>query len=618
MTPPEQAALRWPAVTPEEPEIPVAPGDSDRPDVPRKSITHWFGPEAALGLLGIGSWAYGISSLAPTDIGRYGLFGSGSGSACLLAGLMLLLAGFLLELGRRARPWMLTIELIALIVAIHSAVPLIFHAPEYAWVYKHVGVASAFQRYGRVTESSSIYQEWPAFFSVVASLSSLAHTRPLTFATWAPLAFELADALLLVALFRLLIGKRRIVWLAIVLYEGIISWVGQDYLSPQAFTYLLWLGMAVIILRWLRAPAPAPGQSGRLARLRGPLIAGMPAAPQTSKAMRAVAVVLVTTIFVAIVTSHQLTPYMVIASVAALTLLDLVRPRWLVLPLAAIAGGYLALHYGLIAQQFGGLFSGGSPVANASGARGTADASMAAVWSSRAVHVLIAAMWLTAIGVIVARRRRLGQVAIPALLAFSPFVILFAQSYGGEAIYRVYLFSAPWCALLIARSLWELRPRRRWPWAVLVTMGALLGGLAGLYGTASVNAFTPGEVDASLWLYAHIPSSALIVLPVENFPALESANYQRYDIQILPADPQLGPVTMDESNVTQVESWITGLGHHTAYVVVSRSMQDWADFYGSPVGYAQLVRELPTSFHGSVIYHNGDATIYRVTVPGGN
>jgi hypothetical protein len=616
MTPTEQAALRWPAVTPEEPETELAPGNVDTADVPRKSITHWIGPGAALGLLGLGSWAYGVSSLGPTDIGRDGLLVSGS--AWLVVGLMLLLTSFLLELRGQGRSWMLGLQLIGLVVAIHGTVPIIFGAPEYAWVYKHVGIASSFQRYGRVTDPSSIYQEWPALFAAVASLSSLAHTNPLSFATWAPLAFELADALLLVALFRLLVGKRRVVWLAVLLYEGLISWVGQDYLSPQAFTFLLWLGMAVIILRWLRAPVAAAGPRGRLARLRAPLIAGMPAAPETSKPMRAVAVALVVTIYVAIVATHQLTPYMVIASVAALTLLDLVRPRWLVLVLAVIAGGYLALHYGLIAQQFGGLFSGGNPLTNASGANGTPHPSGGAIWSSRVVDLLIGGMWLASVGVIVRCRRRLGQVAIPALLALSPFVILLAQSYGGEAIYRVYLFSGPWCALLIAGALWGLRPNRRWPLVALVSAAALFAGVEGLYGPAQVNGFTSQEVNASLWMYSHISPRALIVLPVENFPALESANYNRYDIQTLPSDPQIGPSYLDEGSVPQVENWITGLGHRSAYVIVSRSMDNWSNFYGAPQGYATLVRDLPTAFHGTIVYQNRDVKIYRVTVPGTN
>ena len=58
--------------------------------------------------------------------------------------------------------------------------------------------------------------------------------------------------------------------------------------------------------------------------------------------------------------------------------------------------------------------------------------------------------------------RTLGRVAVPALLAFSPFLMIPVQSYGGEAIYRVYLFSAPWCAILIADALMEFRATGWW------------------------------------------------------------------------------------------------------------------------------------------------------------
>ena len=49
----------------------------------------------------------------------------------------------------------------------------------------------------------------------------------------------------------------------VVLYEGLVSWVGQDYLSPQAFGYLLWLAMALIILRWLRGAGSSTGRTAR-------------------------------------------------------------------------------------------------------------------------------------------------------------------------------------------------------------------------------------------------------------------------------------------------------------------------------------------------------------------
>jgi len=107
-------------------------------------------------------------------------------------------------------------------------------------------------------------------------------------------------------------------------------------------------------------------------KLRAPVLAGLEPPPPTSRRRRAVAIVLVAVIFLVIVAAHQLTPYIALAGVGALAVLGLIRPWWLVLVLAAIAGGYLAPRYGLIAHNFGGLFSGGNPIQNASGSRGTA------------------------------------------------------------------------------------------------------------------------------------------------------------------------------------------------------------------------------------------------------
>jgi hypothetical protein len=617
MTRAEQSLLPERPAEPVEPSaLPEPAPNAARPDPRQRWMTRWLQPGLAISLLGLACWAYGVAHLRPTGIGIFGLLASGN--AWFVLGLALLLAGFLLELRGGARAWLLALELAGLVVAIHSTVPIIFHAPEYAWVYKHIGAASTFQRFGAVTDPTNIYQEWPALFAAVAAVSSLAHASLVSLATWSPLAFELADALLLVALFRLLVGNRRVVWLAVLLYEGLVSWVGQDYLSPQAFGYLLWLAMAVIVLRWLRGAAPLPGHGGRLARLRAPFLVGLPPVPETTRAVRRGAIALVAMIFAAIVAAHQLSPYMALAGIGALALFGLVRPWWLLILLVAIAGGYLALHYDLIAQQFGGLFSGSNPLANAGGARGTPHASSAAVWSARTVDALMGAMWVITMAVIARRRKRLGQVVIPAALAFSPFVILLAQSYGGEAIYRVYLFSAPWCALLIAGALCELRARIRWPTAALVGAVALFGGLEGLYGPVLVNAFTPREVNASLWLYTHIPRGSLIVLPVGNFPALETADANDYDLDVLPADAQIGPASLNEGDIPQVRSYIAGLGHRTAYIVVSRSMDNWANFYGSPPGYRRLLSELPTALGGSVVYHNTDATIYRVNTTGGN
>jgi hypothetical protein len=582
----------------------------------RDSVIRWLQPQFTLPMIGLAAWAFGISRLHPSSSGDYGLLASAN--LFFVLGFASLIAGFVLELARRTpRGWLLTVDLVALIVAIHATVPIIYGGtPEYAWVYKHLGIIASFAHSGRITDPGNIYDQWPALFAGVAAISSLAHVNVVSFAAWAPLAFELADALLLLAIFRLLTDDRRVPYLAVGLYVGLIAWVGQDYLSPQAFAFLLWLAMAYVILRWLRAPA-TEFAGGRIARLRTRLVTSLTPVPETTRAQRLVALVLVTTIYLVIVAAHQLTPYVILAGVCALTVLDLIRPRWLLALLAAVAAAYLIPRYGLISANFGGLFSGGNPIQNASGSRGTYHAGGEAL-TAQIVHYLAAGMWLLSVGAIALRRKALGRVLIPALLAFSPFLILGAQSYGGEAVYRVYLFSAPWCALLIAGLLLELRtPKKlpiRWPLTAIVCVAALFAGLQGLYGPVSVNAFTRSELNASQWLYAHAPQGSLIVLPDDNFPALETADYNSYDLQVMPADPQFGQAWLDEGNVADVQSWIASLGNQPAYLVVSRSMSADARYFGAPHGYEKLVSEIPSWLGASVVYHNADTTIYRLAV----
>jgi hypothetical protein len=565
-------------------------------------------------LAGIGVWAFGVSQTQSQAIGPYGLLANAD--AWLLVGLALLLAGPLAELSRpQPRTWLLGLYLVGLIVAIHTTVPLLYGGtPEYAWVYKHVGVTQAFGLYHRVTDTSNIYQEWPALFTTVASISSLGGAGPLSFAAWGPVAFELADALLLLGIFRLFTRDRRLPYLAVLLYEGLIAWVGQDYLSPQAFGYLLWLGIMAIVLRWLLVPAPAHARWQLINRARALLLAQRPAPEGSSTAMRWVALALVVVLYFAIVAAHQLTPYIVLPGVLGLVLLGVVWRGWLVLGvLVVIALGYLAPRYGLIASQFGGIFSGGDVFENAAGSQGIVDKA-AELRTGEVVHVLAALMWLGTVAAIALRWRSLGRVAIPAVLAFSPFVVLGVQSYGGEAIYRVFLFSAPWCALLIAELIAGLRGALRPLVSAVACAVALVAGLQGLWGPTAVYAFTPAELTASGWLYDHAAPGSVLVFAADNFPALQAADYAAYNLEVIPADPQDGADWLNEADVIGVEQWIASLGHASAYVVFSQSMANYADYFGYPAGYGQLAKEVSGNSIWHVVYRNPDVVIYRVTV----
>ena len=568
------------------------------------------GPLPVLLLGGIAAWIVGVEQIQRSRLSFYGLLDSGNFLFVISFGLIT--TGFLLELGRDApRGRLLGLHLVALLVAIHATVPILFGTPEYAWVYKHIAATQQLGLNGHITDSSNIYQLWPALFAAAAALVSMGHTSPITIATWGPLAFELIMLLVVLGALRQLHPNRRVTWLAALLYVGLVSWVGQDYFSPQAFAYVLWIGILIIILRWLRA-LPGGEPKSRLKRYRAALLVDAEAPPPTSDRMRWVAVLLLVIVYFAIVAAHQLTPYLVIASVGALALLGLVQPRWLMLLLVAIAVGFLVPRYGLIAHNFGGLFSGGNPIANAGGRAGTYHAGPEE-FTAWVVRGLAALMWLAALASLVQRRHVAGRYVTTGVLAFSPFVILAVQNYGGEAIYRIFLFSCPWCALLIAEPLLGLRwAVTRWLLVAGVSLACVYAGLQGLYGPVRLRAFTPAEVNASRWLFSHTPAHTLIVLPDDNFPAPEGAHYNVYTVQDIPADPQIGDDTVDEGNVDKVVSWVNSLGRGDPYVVFSRSLGAYAEYFGAPRGYATLAHTVASSPGWSVVYRNPDVSIYRL------
>jgi hypothetical protein len=585
----------------------------------RRSQAHSGVPRSAdAGLLilalGVASWIVGLTRITPANVRPSGLL-LGT-NPWFGAGIAAVAVAFLFHiLNERSRGWALWLNLVALILVIHAAVPIIYHTPEYAWVYKHIGVISGFQKYGRVTDPTDIYQEWPTFFAGVGLLASFAHVNTITFAAWAPPAFELANAFVVVAILRTLGVKRKQLWLAVLLYEAFVAWIGQDYLSPQAFAYLLWLGVVLIMLRWLRVSPSEKLATSRLGKLRARVLDGVPSAPATTKRTRASAICLITLLFIVIVTAHQITPYMGLVSIAGLMVFGLIRPRWLLVLLGAIAGGFFALHYQLISQEYGGLF-GGDPIANAAGVSVVQNTSHYQVFTSHCVTAMAGLMWLSTALVVMRNVLRPGRVLLPATLAFAPFVVAFGSNYGGEAIYRVYLFSAPWCAMILADQLLRFRWSISVPAVVAAASLALFAGVDGVFALVPSSAFTVQELQASQWLYSHLPKGSMIVLPNEQFPTLQAATYNDFPVEVMPSDTQFVPQPyVNEGNALQVSNWIASLHRRTAYVVISQSMAQWNVYMGPPNGYNTFVQELREGELNAVpAYRNSSTTIYRISI----
>ena len=576
-----------------------------------------FAVEAAIIAAILGTWLFGLARTNAASVGDYGLL-SVIHPAFFVA-IALCALRFILELaGDRWRGWVLLAQSVLLVVMMRATVPLLVYEPEYAWTYKHVGVVELIRTQGHVTNPLDIYQEWPTLFAFVAHLADGSGVSPLRVAAWAPVFFDLAFCVPLFAIARTLSTDRRVPYLTVFLFSA-ANWVAQDYLSPQAFTYVLGLGTLLIMLRWLRRTTTRHGRMpGRVARLWAWVGSGLAEVPYTSKyASRAVAVVLYI-VYGVVVASHQLSPYLIAMTAGGLVVLGLVRPFRIVVFLMAIAILYLvprlqiAENYGLLDFNLFSNVTSAGPVAGTTPGR---------ILSAQVVQFLSLTVWALAALSVVASWRRPGPIAVPAVLAFSPFGLLLAQSYGGEAIYRVYLFSIPWCAYLIA----TLLLRKRWlppsvglPGAAIVVTAAVLASMQGAHGQLTFNRFTPQEVAASTFIYTHAEPGADIVLAAGNFPTRLTANYDGFasgpngDHGLLTGDEDLAGLKFTAADLPKINSYFDP--NVPSYLVFSPAMRNFLHYFAYlPDGaFDQLQTTIDQSKNWVLFYRDGDVCHLQV------
>lgn len=564
-------------------------------------------------------WAYALLNLRPAGVGLYGL--SVALGWPFAAAVMLLGAGLAAEILGRARPLVLGVCLLAVPLIMQATVPLLDGTVEYAWTYKHIGVVDLIRDNGHLVNANDIYQQWPGFFAVVAMLSHVAGVDALSFAAWSSLTFGLINLLVVAALLRQFTADRRVIALGALLSQ-IAMWVDIGYFSPQAYVYPLMLTFWLIVVRWLVVVPPLPDGPGVSARLRRRLLSGLPDRPVRSPRERTAAVAGAVAVFAAITVSHQLTPFVMLLPVAALTWLGVIRPRWgLPLALIAVLAAFVGPRLGGVASQYH-LFDF-DLVANAAGNAGTWR-TPEQEFSAVVARTLAIGVWLAALAGIAVARRRPGRVLVPAVLGFLPLLTLAGGNYGGEAVYRVFAFSLPFAALLIA-DLWvpvsgRLGRRLRAGVSGVLLAAILLAALQGLQGQVVVHQVSRTDITAAEYLYAHAEPGSSVVLAAPNFPTKLRGNYDEFNTRLTALDVSLiGDPAFDgnlnASRVTDIEAHIRALGPRTGYLVVSDAMEDYTEYFGlSPAGsMTSLETGLRHSPHWTVFYQAPGITIFRWT-----
>jgi hypothetical protein len=583
-------------------------------------------------------WAMAVSTLDLRRVGDYGLVPVLPVSYYLA--LAALLTSFSIALVRRGTPsTLLALHVVVLIVLIHGTLALAYEAPRYAWVYKHVGVVDYVIRHGQVDRSIDIYHNWPGMFALSALATQLAGgTSPLPLVAWAQPGFSLLDLAALVFVFRSLALDRRLVWLGAWIFFA-ANWVGQEYFSPQALTFFLSLVLLGVCLRWLRAePADQrPARAARRGRLAGLVNRGRgivrqaghgpPAAPPVTREARAVATGIVLVLFAAIAISHQLTPWAVVAATGVLVALRRCRPLALPVVMALLAAGWAWLAYPNLVHlnvfgDFGHLAGNGHVVDLANQSEGR-------VFVATVARALTATVSLLAlVGGI--RHWRSGRWRggywglVPAALALVPFSTIVAQSYGGEILFRAYLFSLPWTAFLAASAFFPHRGAARSPAvaartaAALMTAGGLLvaGLLVAYFGLERANHVRPGEVAAAHYFYRVAAPGSFLMLVASDFPTRLDASYPRhpgysYDPSLL-ALPRFQDRMLGPADVNAVVRELAG--YRVAYLMFSTSQAAHAELFdlAPPGAVDRLERAILASPRFRVVYRNDDAILFRL------
>jgi hypothetical protein len=562
-----------------------------------------------------GSLACWVLALRHTDLTK--LSGYGLLTALPMSyyvGLVLLVGGFAYAATRpTVRPSVLCAHVLVLAAELHATTAVLYSEPRYSWVYKHLGVIDYIQQHGQVHRSIDIYQNWPAFFAVTAWVAKAAGIDPIALTPWAQVFFELLNVAAIVFAVRGLTRDPRRVWMAAFIFLA-ANWIGQDYLSPQAFAFLLATVAIGIALR-LRTPDDVRG--------RGPgavidwILDDAPGTETLDAKPRQTALLVAGAVCaLGVIISHQLSPAFLILDLCVLRVLTR-RPSILAIGFVVAAEiGWVALGWTFISTHFN-LFDFSSSLNNSPSTFSHPLPGVA--MDNRGAQLSMMAMVALGFAGFVRAWRGGRRLIVPLALAAVPFPLVAAQRYGGEGPLRAYLFALPWLALLAAEVFVPgERPGkgRARPKLLAVAIAVVLGGtLLGYFGQETLNEISPDDVAASSWFFGNTPANAGYVLLAGNFPDRIDGNYAQH---LNPADvlvrmPGVAGPQFATRGYSALERLLRTDKGKEEYVIVSPSQVNYLHYTGSaPDGAAdQLRRTLERSADFRTVFRQGQSEIFR-------
>ncbi|GAA2665438.1 hypothetical protein GCM10010412_041770 [Nonomuraea recticatena] len=589
-----------------------------------------------------------LRGVDPADIGGLGLISAMPLSA-FFAIVIMIVSFFVTVTQSTDRKFLLLFQIAAITFALHGAGAIVADVPRFPTAYVHAGFVDFISRTGETAPMLDARMAWPGFFALFAFVGKAAGiTDFTTILNWTPLLSNLLYLLPFVLILRQVVATTRARWFAALLFI-LVQWIGQDYFSPQGFTFALYLAFVAILLRWFgkvdprTKPMPDKGRVRKLLARLDSMLPGELAITGTFRADKLLMLLMLIALLFAATASHQITPFMMLGVLTAFLLVKRTSLTW-ALPfffglvvLAWISYQTVGFWQGNMESIFGGI---GRLLENLQ--RGTGDR----IQGSDPIHALVlqtrlgicaTVLLLAAVGLLRRLRRGVFDRAALVLLCV-PVLAMGLQSYGGEMGLRVYMFMLPGACLLAAYAFFPNLPadsedasEETVPFrqrnvrfnprvtkivsivlAACVALALSMAFLVARYGNEKFERVTTGEVAAMRYVYAHDKPSARVLYLVpkvgpETTPILPwgEKDFEKVDFT------QQALVHKDPANITEAVATLKA-GERNTFLAVTRGQAAYLQLNeGFPADwYDRFVAALDRSKEIKKVYSNDDAALY--------
>ena len=414
----------------------------------------------------------------------------------------------------------------------------------------------------------------------------------IAYAGWAQLFFNVFNVFAVRFALRGLTRNERVLWTA-TLFFVLGNWVGQDYLAPQAFSFalaLIVLGLCLRCGREVTDPRYWPNRrpawlSSRIAtavvppRMLDDERAAPPIGPRTALLVGGVC-------YLAIVTSHQLSPVMLTLSVFVLALVTCKVPLWVPAAMAAIELWWVALAWTFLQAHFHLIDPGGAGAAAAG-----RNLSAALPHAALSFYAPAAVMTLMAALAIVGFVRRVGQGKrdlVPVCLVVAPLsvvvrAVIRRRGWLPRVPVRASVVVLPGCVRVCVPALVAGRGAHAPPRLLVAAPAVSACLLFAFFGQELANRVPSSDVHASLWYEQHAPAGSMRIDLAPNAPDRLTARYPVVDLSDPPAlvsQVRFAGHQLGAADVGRLIKLIHRQRARPAYVILSRLQENYARLEG--------------------------------------